>query len=64
MPVRGDFWQEAARFLPGAFLLCLASLTSGGLGALIVVRLLFPKEVPTLWHLLRLVFSNAVGGPA
>ena len=63
-PVRADFWQEVARFLPGAFLLCLASFTSGGLGALLAVRLLYSKQAPTLWHLLRLVFSNAAGGSA
>ena len=55
------FWDETARFLPGALVLCLASLTSGGLGALIAFRLVYGPGAPTLWQLLRLVFSHAVG---
>jgi hypothetical protein len=55
------FWDETARFLPGALALCLASLTSGGLGALITIRLLYGSGAPTLWQMLRLVFSHAVG---
>jgi len=62
-PTPGKFWQETARFIPGAFLLCLASLTSGGLGALITVRWLYPQQAPSLWHMLRIVFSHAVGSP-
>ena len=36
----------------------------GGLGALITVRLLYPRQAPSFWYLLRLVFSHALGGPA
>jgi hypothetical protein len=55
------FWSETARFLPGALVLCLASLTSGGLGALLAVRLLYEQRAPTFWQLLLRVFSHAVG---
>ena len=55
------FWYETARFLPDALVLCLASLASGGLGALLAIRLLYGSDAPTFWHLLRLVFSHAVG---
>jgi len=29
---RSGFWYETASWLPGTFVLCFASLTSGGLG--------------------------------
>ena len=59
---QGDFWSATASFLPGAVVLCLASFASGGLGALVTVRLLHSKEAPSLWEMLRLVFSHVAGG--
>jgi len=56
----GSFWSETAQSLPGAVVLCVASLVSGGLGALITLRLYFGPQAPGLWHMLRLVFSHAV----
>jgi hypothetical protein len=60
-PLRSGFWYESASFLPGAFVLCFASLASGGLGALFAFRLLYGPGAPSLWQMLRLVFSHAVG---
>ncbi len=60
-PHRSGFWYETASFLPGAFALCFASLTSGGLGALLALRLFYGPGAPSLWQMLRLVFSHAVG---
>ncbi len=59
-PSRGP-WYDTASFLPGALALCLASLTSGGLGALFAIRCLYPDRAPTFWQLLRLVFAHAAG---
>jgi len=56
----GGFWSDTAQSLPGAVVLCVASLVSGGLGALITLRLFFGSQAPSLWHMLRLVFSHAV----
>ena len=57
----GGFWQDLANLLPGAFALCFASLTSGGLGALVAIRLYFGERGPTVWQMLRAVFAHAVG---
>ena len=61
-PPHDDFWRRTAGFLPGALVLCLASFASGGLGALVTVRLLHPRDAPSLWRMLRIVLSHAVGG--
>ena len=61
-PRDSDFLSQTASFLPGALVLCLASLVSGGLGALIAVRLLYVDRAPSLWYMLRVVFSKATGG--
>ena len=60
LPSRG-FLADTASALPGAVALCLASLTSGGLGALFAIRWLHPAQAPTLWQMLRDIFSHAVG---
>lgn len=59
---RGDFWSATASFLPGAVVLCLASFASGGLGALVTIRLLLAERAPSFWRMLRTVFSQVAGG--
>jgi hypothetical protein len=59
-PSRG-LWYDTASVLPGALVLCLASLASGGLGALFAIRCLYTKPAPTFWELLRLIFAHTVG---
>jgi hypothetical protein len=39
----------------------LASLSSGALGSLFAIRWLYPDRMPTLWQMLRVIFSHAVG---
>jgi hypothetical protein len=51
--------RELAGNLLSAVVLCLASLASGGLGALLTIRLLYPHG-PSLWRLVRMLVSNAV----
>jgi len=58
---RSGFWYKTASFLPGAFVLCLASLISGSLGSLITFRLIYGPGAPTFWQLVRIVFSQTVG---
>jgi hypothetical protein len=55
------FWHDAGSFLPGALTLCLASLASGGLGALLAVRCIWGDRAPTLWQLVKLVFVHTQG---
>jgi hypothetical protein len=60
LPSRG-FLADTASALPGAVALCLASLTSGALGALFALRCFWADRGPTVWQMLRAIFSHAVG---
>ena len=60
LPSRG-FLADTASALPGAVALCFSSLASGALGALFAIRWLYPERAPTVWQMLRAIFSHAVG---
>jgi hypothetical protein len=62
---RGGLWHEVSNLLLGSLVLCLASLASGALGALMVLRFYliveYRAQAPTFGALLRILFWHAVG---
>jgi hypothetical protein len=62
---RGGLWHEVSNLLLGSLVLCLASLVSGALGALMALRvclvIAYRIQAPTFGTLLRAILWHAVG---
>ena len=62
---RGGLWHEVSNLLLGSLVLCLASLVSGALGALITLRvclvIAYRMQAPSFGVLLRAILWHAVG---
>jgi hypothetical protein len=62
---RGGLWHEVSNLLLGSLVLCLASLVSGALGALMALRvclvIAYRMQAPTFGTLLRAILWHAVG---
>jgi len=62
---RGGLWHEVSNLLLGSLVLCLASLVSGALGALMALRvclvIAYRIQAPSFGTLLRAILWHAVG---